>query len=180
MAQHPHTVATLPVMVNGKVHGIFNVALFEPRSWSAADKAVLTTTVHSLGLALESAQGVVHLAEERRKLEAANEELEAFAYSVSHDLRTPVRHIISFNTLLRKQLAEYTDPKAARYLTVIDDAAHRMNTLIDAMLDLSRTSRLPLRLTPVDLGTLVERVRRELQPDLVERKCNGRSGTCRR
>ncbi|WP_162485754.1 ATP-binding protein [Deinococcus deserti] len=170
LVQHVRTVASLPVVVGGHVHGIFSVALFEPRPWSAADRAVLTTTVHSLGLALESAQSVVHLAEERRKLEAANEELEAFAYSVSHDLRTPVRHIVGFATLLRKHLGTGLDDKANRYLTVIDEGAGRMNTLIDAMLDLSRTSRLPLRVTPVDLEILIDRVKLDLRPDLVGRE----------
>ncbi|GGK43649.1 hypothetical protein GCM10008955_41730 [Deinococcus malanensis] len=170
LVQHLRTIATLPVMVEGRVHGIFNVNLFESRTWSAADRAVLTSIAHSLGLAMDSAQGVIHLAEERRKLESANEELEAFAYSVSHDLRTPVRHIVGFAALLRKHLSAGVDDKAARYLTVIDEAAGRMNSLIDAMLDLSRTSRLPLRVTPVDLGILLDRVKLDLRPDLSGRE----------
>ncbi|UBV45218.1 PAS domain-containing protein (plasmid) [Deinococcus taeanensis] len=170
LVQHVRTVATLPVVVDGRVDGIFSVVLFEARPWSAADRTVLSTVAHSLGLALDMSQGVMHLAEERRKLEAANEELEAFAYSVSHDLRTPVRHIMGFASLLRKHLGGGLDEKTARYLSVIADGAGRMNTLIDAMLDLSRTSRQPLRVTPVDLGRLVERVKLDLQPDLVGRE----------
>ncbi|UBV44183.1 GAF domain-containing protein (plasmid) [Deinococcus taeanensis] len=158
-------VATLPVLVRGEVAGAFNVTLFEARRWNAADRAVLETTVRSLGLALEGREGVVQLLEERRKLEDANEELEAFAYSVSHDLRTPVRHIIGFNELLRRQLGDGLNPRAARHLTVIEDAARRMNTLIDAMLDMSRTSRLPLKVTPVNLRAVVEQVRQDLRPE---------------
>lgn len=169
LVQHLQTVAALPVLVDGEVPGLFNVALFEARAWSAADRALLVTVARSLGLTLEGAQGVARLAQERRKLEVANEELEAFTYSVSHDLRTPVRHVMSFNHLLRKQLGVGLDDKAARYLTVVEEAAGRMNTLIDAMLDLSRTSRLPLRLGPVDLGELVEVVRVELEADVLER-----------
>ncbi|UQN10078.1 histidine kinase dimerization/phospho-acceptor domain-containing protein [Deinococcus sp. QL22] len=55
--------------------------------------------------------------------------------------RTPIRHIASFNDLLRKELGSTLEPKVSRYLGVIDQAARRMNTLIDALLDLSRTSR---------------------------------------
>lgn len=166
LVEHLGTVATLPVLVNGEVMGIFCVPLFDQRVWGTADRAVLITTVRSLGLALEGAQGVMALAEERRKLEAANEELEAFAYSVSHDLRTPVRHILGFHTLLRRGLADRLDEKSARYLDVIEEAALRMNTLIDAMLELSRTSRLPLRSRLVDLGAVVDGVTQTLRPDL--------------
>ena len=105
-----------------------------------------------------------------RALEAANEELEAFAYGVSHDLRTPVRHIAGFSDLLRKSLAGQLDERAARYLNVIDDAAERMNILIDAMLDLSRTARLPLRVGPVDLSALVAAVRADLELETLDRR----------
>ncbi|WP_216329542.1 GAF domain-containing protein [Deinococcus aestuarii] len=170
LVQHVQAVATLPLVVNGAAVGVFGVGLFEARRWSAADRAVLETVVRSLGLALERAQGMAHLAEERRKLEVANEELEAFAYSVSHDLRTPVRHIGSFNELLRKHLGEGLDAKAGRYLKIVDEATGRMNTLIDAMLDLSRTSRLPLQTGLVDLGELVRTVWAELEADVPGRQ----------
>ncbi|PNY79584.1 histidine kinase [Deinococcus koreensis] len=176
LVAHLGTVATLPVLVNGVVLGIFCVPLFDQRSWGTADRVVLTTTVRSLGLALEGAQGVAALAEERRKLEAANEELEAFAYSVSHDLRTPVRHILGFHALLRRGLAEHLDEKSGRYLDVIEEAAQRMNTLIDAMLELSRTSRLPLRSRLVDLGAVVDGVIQTLRPDLNGREVQWKIG----
>ncbi|GAA5513915.1 adaptive-response sensory-kinase SasA [Deinococcus carri] len=163
-------LAAFPVCVNGSPYGIFGVALFHERHWSEADRAVIETTVRSLGLALEGAQGVTQLAEERRKLAAANEELEAFAYSVSHDLRTPVRHIRSFNDLLRQALGDSLDEKPARYLRIVEEATGRMNTLIDAMLDLSRTSRLPLQMGLVDLGDLVGSVRAELEADAPDRQ----------
>ena len=170
VAGHLHAAACLPVIVNGMVVGVFNVPLFQEQRWSAADRAVLETVVRSLGSALERAEGLAELAEERRKLGAANEELEAFAYSVSHDLRTPVRHIVGFNDLLRASLKDRLEEKESRYLKIVQEASARMNTLIDAMLDLSRTARLPLRLGPVDLGALVAAVRAELEPDVAERQ----------
>ncbi|MGI8748094.1 MAG: sensor histidine kinase, partial [Deinococcus sp.] len=117
----------------------------------------------SLQLALERAEGARLLEVQNAELLAANEELDAFAYSASHDLRTPVRHIVGFNQLLQKNLGDDLNPQAARYLKVIGEAATRMNTLIDAMLDLARTSRQPLRLKLLDLGALIGAARSELE-----------------
>ncbi|AFZ69754.1 ATP-binding protein [Deinococcus peraridilitoris] len=168
--RHIGTTATLPVLVDGKVRGVFAVGLFgPPRPWSPVARAVLATAVHSLGLALERAEGVARLSEERRKLGLANEELEAFTYSVSHDLRTPVRHIIGFNQLLRRSLSGQLDEKSTRYLTVVDQAAVRMNTLIDAMLGLSRLGQLPMQSSLVDLDAVVRSVQQELEPDVAGR-----------
>ncbi|MFB9993916.1 histidine kinase dimerization/phospho-acceptor domain-containing protein [Deinococcus oregonensis] len=167
---HVHTTATLPLLIRGEPRGIFAAAMFDKHCWTATDKAVLDTVVRSLGLALEGAQGLAQLAEERHKLEAVNGELEAFSYSVSHDLRTPVRHILGFNTLLRKALSGHLDEQASRYLRVIEEAATRMNTLIDAMLDLSQTSRLPLQVGVVDLGNLVQHIVTELEADTLNRQ----------
>jgi|GEM_PF-2209405 len=107
--------------------------------------------------------------ERTHALEQANQELEAFAYSVSHDLRAPVRHISGFLALARKALGNAPNGKADRYLSVAEDAAVRMDTLIDAMLTLSRTSMQPLSLGPVDLDELVERVRKDLEPAVADR-----------
>lgn len=170
LADHVSTLATLPVLVNGAVAGIFSVPLFEPRVWSAADQAVLRTTVHSLGLALERAEHVRQLQAQRDMLQAANEELEAFTYSVSHDLRTPVRHIVSFGSMLRRSLPEPLDEKTLRYASIVETAAVQLNGLIDGMLDLSRTSRQPLRAEAVDLGRLVEAARKEIMVAQPERR----------
>ncbi len=165
LVEHLGAVATLPVVVSGQVAGIFNVVLFEQRHFSEADRALLVTVVRSLGLALEGARGVAALAEERRNLATANEELETFSYSVSHDLRTPVRHIAGFTDLLRASLGEQINEWQARHLGVIAAAGTRMSTLIDAMLDLSRTARLPLHVGPVNLAAVCA----ELEPEVADR-----------
>ncbi|WP_019008360.1 PAS domain-containing sensor histidine kinase [Deinococcus aquatilis] len=183
VVQHIHAVAALPLMMNEAPVGIVVVALFGQRTWTSVDRAVLETIVSGLGLAAERVEQARQLTAQRdalnlrtQALGAANEELEAFAYSVSHDLRTPVRHIASFNDLLRKSLGDNLDPKVGRYLGVIDQAARRMNTLIDAMLDLSRTSRQPLRLGLVDLGTLVASVQMEVSADVQDRQIEWKLG----
>ena len=170
VVSHVNAVATLPVLVGGEVVGLFNVPLFATRFWSAADKAVLESTVHSLGLALERAGQTRQLTDQRdlletrtQALQASNEELEAFTYSVSHDLRTPVRHIISFGSLLRRALPQPLDARAERYFGVVEEAAVRLSQLIDGMLEVSRTSRQVLAAESVDLNRLFEVERAELE-----------------
>lgn len=84
-----------------------------------------------------------------------NRELEAFSYSVSHDLRAPLRHIAGFADKLTRQLGADADEKSAHYLQVISSSAKRMSTLIDDLLVYSRLGRSALRLQAVDMQSMV-------------------------
>ena len=88
--------------------------------------------------------------ERTAQLEATTRELEAFSYSVSHDLRAPLRHIHGFTKLL--DTAPQLDDTTVRYLTTISTAAAKMGDLIDDLLVLSRTGRAELRVQDVDLA----------------------------
>ena len=88
------------------------------------------------------------------ELSAVNKELEAFSYSVSHDLRAPLRHIMGFVDLLKRRLDGQLDETSAAHLAVIGDAATRMNALIDDLLAFSQTSRTDMHQTAVDLDEL--------------------------
>ena len=91
------------------------------------------------------------------RLEAANQELEAFAYSVSHDLRAPLRGIDGWAEALREDLGEVMGEKGAQFLNRIRSEAQRMALLIDGLLDLSRLTRGEMRWMPVDLSELANR-----------------------
>jgi signal transduction histidine kinase len=99
------------------------------------------------------------------QFEAANKELEAFAYSVSHDLRAPLRHITSFADLLRKKV-HGLDPESARCLEFIISGAKQMELLVHDLLNFSRTSRTELRLTQVQLCALVDEIKQSVQSEL--------------
>jgi len=92
------------------------------------------------------------------ELQAANEQLEAFSYSVAHDLRAPLRSITAFSQALQDDHAEQLDPGGLEYLTHIRRAAQRMGHLIDDLLNLSRITRAPLRRERVDLSALARAV----------------------
>ena len=110
-----------------------------------------------------------HVAERTAQLVALNQELEAFSYSVSHDLRAPLRHISGFTRLLEETCETSLDAAGKRYLAIIADATHQMGRLIDDLLLFSRMGRAELRRTRVDMRELADEVVREMEPDLAGR-----------
>jgi PAS domain S-box-containing protein len=106
----------------------------------------------------------------------ANRELESFSYSVSHDLRAPLRHITGFAELLERRLGAAADEKARGYLRTISDSAQKGGQLVDDLLAFSRLGRAELKRAPVPLGALVEELRRELAPEQEGRAVHWRVG----
>ncbi|HEX2861138.1 MAG TPA: ATP-binding protein [Lacunisphaera sp.] len=103
------------------------------------------------------------------QLEMANKELEAFSYSVSHDLRAPLRHIDGFAGLLTKSDGAAISERGRNHLKHITDSAKQMGMLIDDLLVFARMGRAEMRVATVNLSELVEETIRSLQPEIQQR-----------
>jgi PAS domain S-box-containing protein len=103
---------------------------------------------------LQNVELEARVAERTAELVRTNQELEAFTYSVSHDLRAPLRHVAGFAELLRQRSAAALDAESRRYLDLVLGASSRMGDLLDRLLDLSHLGRAPLEMTPVDVAAL--------------------------
>ena len=103
--------------------------------------------------------------ERTAELQATNKELEAFAYSISHDLRAPLRHMAGYAELLQKNASSSLDEKSRRYMTMILEAAKRMGDLIDDLLAFSRIGRAETNKTVVSLEQLVKEALNEVRPE---------------
>jgi PAS domain S-box-containing protein len=114
----------------------------------------------------EEVQGLnQELAKRSAELESINKELEAFAYSISHDLRAPLRHIASYTELLKKKVSSAIDEKSSHYIAMVLDSARRMGNLIDDLLSFSRIGRAEAQNTRFNLAQLVKEALTEVRQD---------------
>lgn len=108
--------------------------------------------------------------ERTAQLETVNRELETFSYSVSHDLRAPLRHLTGFVGLLNEQLSDGLDEKSRHYMQVISNSALKMARLIDDILSFSRMGRMEMMRSRVNMATLLEEILKMIQPECKDRK----------
>jgi len=117
------------------------------------------------------------LASRSTELEGKNKELEAFAYSISHDLRAPLRHMSGYAELLQKKASSVLDEKSRRYMLMILESAKRMGNLIDDLLAFSRLGRAETQKTLVNLEQLVKEALSEIRQDTAGRNIVWKIGT---
>ena len=120
--------------------------------------------VHILNLELDQ-----RVRDRTAQLEAANKELEAFSYTVAHDLRAPLRHLDGYLELLHRKTEKILDEKSQHYMAVISDSVKRMGILIDDFLSFVRMGRQEMSRIQVDLGVLVQEIIREYEMETHDR-----------
>lgn len=112
----------------------------------------------------------LHFQEDQKIIqEEANKELEAFSYSVSHDLRAPLRHISGYVDLLLKNNKSQLDESGQRYLSTISESSKEMGNLIDALLSFSRLSRSEILKTEINTRNMIDRILKSFQNEIEKR-----------
>ncbi|HLX46200.1 MAG TPA: PAS domain S-box protein [Bryobacteraceae bacterium] len=109
------------------------------------------------------------VADRTEELSIANAELEAFSYSVAHDLRAPLRHIAGFSKILAEEYAANFDDQARKYLTRVQDGAQHMGSLVDDLLNLAQIGRTALARDPTSLDKVLRAALEKIEPE-----CAGR------
>jgi PAS domain S-box-containing protein len=124
-------------------------------SWSVGGAIFFTGILRDISARKQAEENLKDYA---ARIEAVNKELEAFSYSVSHDLRAPLRHVDGFSQILLEDYAEKLDEQGRRYLQQVREASQQMAQLIDDLLNLSRVTRTELRREVVDLSQMAEQI----------------------
>jgi PAS domain S-box-containing protein len=154
-----NTIKT-PVRDNkGEIIGVLGIL------WDITGRKLAEEEIHKLNTELEG-RVVMRTAQ----LEASNKELEAFSYSVSHDLRAPLRHVSGYVELLNKHFQSDLSEKGLHYLNSIGDSVHIMGMLIDDLLQFSRTGRMEMHQSDLDMNEIVKEVKESLCKDNPDRK----------
>lgn len=171
----------VPILAGDKLLGVLNVESRQSDAFGDADENLLFTLAGQLASALErlraeqqlralNSQLEQRVMERTAELERANKELEAFSYSVSHDLRTPLRAINSYTRIIKDDFSGAIEPEGLGFLDKVIAASLKMTRLIDDLLEFSRTSRQALNRQVVDMRAAVQYVIESFGPEMESRQ----------
>jgi signal transduction histidine kinase len=162
------SVLAIPLRSNGRTIGVIGMLRTERGNpYTIDDQRLAQDLADRAGLAIDNAILVATLEQRVRErtaeIEVVNRELEAFSYSVSHDLRAPLRAIDGFSRALGDDYADRLDDDGRRYLSRIRAGTQRMAKLIDDLLGLARIGRAPLQISVVDVSRIAGEIVAELR-----------------
>ncbi len=157
---------SLPMMLDDELIGLVNLGSKETDSFTEAYQDLMREITDQVTIAIRQARLLEQVQKQTEELEQRvaerTAELESFTYSVSHDLRTPLRAIDGFSRLLDKDYGHLLDEEGQRLLSIVRTSASRMGQLIDDLLALSRLGRQEMRKAPIDMTELAHQVTEEL------------------
>ncbi len=170
------TMLIVPLEVTGHAWGLLLAFLQQPSLFIEDDLSLLSLFAEQTAIVFENSalmaaqqELLQQLSSHARQLEAANQELESFSYSVSHDLRAPLRAVDGFSRILLEEYAGQLPAEAVRYLQLVRNNAQQMGELIEGLLAFSRAGRQPLNKEPIVVAGLVKQVLAELRDEQKDR-----------
>ena len=164
-----------------EMYGVLNVGWENLRTITPEEIEIVGEVASQITIAIEKARLLKEtkryaveleqrVDERTTQLVAANKEMEAFSYSVSHDLRSPLRHINGFTEILTKKYSAQLPEEALKYLNTIVGSAKKMGTLIDDLLSFSRTGRAELKKSILKMNQVIEDALSQIKPSLKDRE----------
>jgi light-regulated signal transduction histidine kinase (bacteriophytochrome) len=163
------SIALIPIRANHEIVGLLQLNDRKKNCFTIEMIQFLERLTESIGVALMRKQAEekivslnVSLAQHATELEAVNKELESFSYSVSHDLRAPLRSMAGFSTALLEDYSEKLDDEGKQYLKHIQDSSELMARLIDDLIKLSRVTRNDINYDKVNFSDMAQKVVEEL------------------
>ena len=159
------SVLAVPILNPERTWGVLTALCLRPSLFPGDDQEVLALLADQAAQAIETGELFDQQRDLVEQLEVANKDLEAFSYSVSHDLRAPLRAMDGFSRILLESHSASLDPEAQRYLSRIRANAKRMGQLVDDLLDFSRLGRQPLKLAKVEPAQIAAQAWEELRAE---------------
>jgi PAS domain S-box-containing protein len=154
------SILCVPMVVEEQVIGVVHVGRTQPTAFADEDRRVGRELADHMAIALRQSQLLEEVQAQRERLEERvqerTEELESFTYSVSHDLRTPLRAIDGYTRILKEDHADQLDEEGRRLLNVVHESTQTMGTLIDDLLTLSRLGRHEMNRVTIDMEALAQ------------------------